>query len=456
MKIGLLPLYISLYDENHGYLRDRLGAFYNKIALMFESRGIEVVKSDICTEDCHFEREIKCYEENNCDAIVTLHLAYSPGLNSEKALKNTDLPIIICDTTETFDFSDEQLADEILYCHGIHGVMDMCNLLKKNKKTYAIVAGHYENSDFIDRVIGYIKAAKAANSVNGSRVGSIGGYFDGMGDFRVDDEMMTERFGATVVYPEPGELTKIAQSISDEEIIKEQDRNLSDFVFLEEIDKSVYKNSVIADLTLKKWIEKNNLDSFTVNFRQIGELSTMPFNGICRAMSGGIGYAGEGDTLTALFTGALMQGYRDTSFVEIFCPDWKNDTIFISHMGEINYRVVDGKPTAYENIFTYADCPNPVVATAAFKPGNAVFVNVFEDNTGFNAFIAPVKVIKETTDNFQRSIRGWLDFGKPINEVLEKISICGATHHSILVYDAKPEEIEFFAKLLDITPVCFC
>ena len=40
-----------------------------------------------------------------------------------------------------------------------------------------------------------------------------------------------------------------------------------------------------------------------------------------------------------------------------------------------------------------------------------------------------------------------------VAEALEKISIHGATHHSIMVYDAKIEEIEFFAKLLDIKPI---
>ena len=98
--------------------------------------------------------------------------------------------------------------------------------MKKNKKPYAVVAGHYENSDVIDRVIGYIKAAKAANAVNGSRVGSIGGYFDGMGDFRVDDARMKENFGATIVRPEPNELTELAKSVTDDEIKAEQKKML--------------------------------------------------------------------------------------------------------------------------------------------------------------------------------------------------------------------------------------
>ncbi len=455
MKIGLLPLYISLYDKNGTKLREELRVFYDEIADKFEQRGIEVVKSEICTEDYQFEKEINAYEESGCDAIVTLHLAYSPGLNSEAALKNTKLPIIICDTTRAYDFSDEQLSSEISYCHGIHGVMDMCNLLKKNNKTYAVVAGHFEESDVLDRVVGYVKAAKAANSLCGSKVGSIGGCFEGMGDFRVEDKRMQELFGATVVYPEKGELVEIAKNVSDEEIDALKAKNAEEWEFIEDVDEEIYRNSMRADITLKKWIEKKELQAFTVNFLNIQDMATMPFTGICRAMSEQIGYAGEGDTLTALFTGALLQGYKDTSFIEIFCPDWKNNTLFISHMGEINFGVADKKPVAFRKKFVYGDSPDPVGASAAFRPGDAVFVNIYEDDKGFNAFISPVKVLKEKTDNFKKDIRGWLDFSKPISDVLEKISMCGATHHSILVYGAKPEEIEFFAKCVGLETVIY-
>ncbi len=452
MKIGLLPLYLALYGEKP---KPRMRAFYEKIVKMFEDRGLEVVCTDLCTLKEEFENAISIFENEKCDALVTLHMCYSPSLESADALKNTKLPIIICDTTETFDFSDKQGPGEIMYCHGIHGVMDMCNLLKKNKKPYAIAAGHYEKSDVIDRVVGFVKAAKSAQSIDGSTVGSIGGNFGGMGDFEVSDEKMLSRFGTKVVYPEKGELKALCKEVTQEEITLEKERNKNDFEFIGEFDEEIYTKSVITDLALKKWIEKRNLRGLTVNFRNIGELYTMPFNGLCRAMGDRIGYAGEGDTLTALFTGALLQGYKETSFVELFCPDWKNNTVFINHMGEMNYVVADRKPEFYEKTFSFGgeETTNPYSGSAAYKPGNAMFVNIFEDADGFNALIAPVKVLKETTDSFKKNVRGWLDFGMPVLEALEKISMRGATHHSILIYDATVSEMEFFAKLLGITPV---
>lgn len=450
MKIGLLPLYISLYSD---VLRIRLQPFYDNISQMLEERGLEVVRNEFCMENEHFEKAVAKFESEGCDAIVTLHMAYSPSLKSSEALKNTNLPIIVCDTTETFDFSDEQQPSEISYCHGIHGVMDMCNMLKKNGKPYAIAAGHYTQSDVLDRVVGFVKAAVSAKALFDSKVGSIGGYFDGMGDFQTDEAKMKKLFGVETVYPEPGELASLANTVTEEEITAETERNKKDFDISPELDNNTHRTSVKADLTLKKWIEKRKLQAFTVNFRELGDLDTMPFNGACRAMSEKTGYAGEGDTLTAAFTGALLQGYDETSFIEIFCPDWKNNTLLISHMGEMNYRVADKKPLFSEFNFVYGKGINPAVGTAAFKSGKAVYINIFEDDKGFNALIAPVKVVAEKTNLFAKKIRGWLDFGMPVSDVLETLSLHGVTHHSIMVYGATCDEIEFFAKLIKINHI---
>ena len=48
MKIGLLPLYIKLYDDTAPQVRGRLENFYSEIAKAFEDREISVVKSDFC------------------------------------------------------------------------------------------------------------------------------------------------------------------------------------------------------------------------------------------------------------------------------------------------------------------------------------------------------------------------------------------------------------------------
>ncbi len=458
MKIGLLPLFIKLYDDiARDNYRNNLEPFYATLVEKFESRGVEVITSDFCRLKEEFVQTVKKFENADVDCIVTVHTAYSPSLESAEVLSGTALPIVVLDTTPTYDFSDKQEQGQISFNHGIHGVMDMCNLLKRGGKEYAIAAGHYENSDVIDRCLGFVKAATAVKSLRGSRVGTIGGSFDGMGDFLVSDEEIKNTFGTEVVYGNTAEVASIAASITDEEIAAEIANYQRDFELIAPASDEALKNTARCCLAVRKWIEKNALNAFTVNFLKIGNsagINVMPFIEACKAMARGIGYAGEGDVLTAAVVGALMQGFKDTSFVEIFCPDWKNNSLLISHMGEMNYNLCAGKPEMKEIKFIFGqDAENPVVAYGCYKSGKAVFANIFRDEKGFCLLTAPVQMIEETTDNFKGKIRGWFKPEMPIGEFLEKISYAGVTHHSVMIYGAEVEQIEFFGRLLGLNIV---
>ncbi len=455
MKIGLLPLFIKLYDDiAYDNYHGRLDPFYAELVKKFEERGVEVVPNAFCRLKDEFAAAVEKFEREAVDCIVTIHTAYSPSLESIDALAGTSLPIVILDTTVDYDFSDKQEQKEISFCHGIHGVMDMCNLLKRRGKAYAIAAGHYEKSDVIDRCLGYVKAALAAGAIRGSRVGTIGGSFDGMGDFLVSDEEIKSTFDVDVVYGNTERVAALAASVTEEELAAEIATYRDEFELIGPASDNAMCNTARACLAVRKWIAEEGLAAFTVNFLKIGNsagINVMPFIEACREMARGIGYAGEGDVLTAAIVGALMQGFKETSFVEIFCPDWQGDRLLISHMGEMNHALCAGKPEMKEINFIFGqDAENPVVAYGCYKSGSAVFANVFRDEAGFCLLCAPVEMVAETTDNFKGKIRGWFKPEIPVSEFLEKLGYAGVTHHSVMIYDATVEQIEYFGRLLGL------
>ena len=77
-KIGLLPLYVALYDETSPKRRVWLEGFYQQICMELRFRGIDVVEADTCRMKPEFEKAVADFEADDVDAIVTLHLAYSP------------------------------------------------------------------------------------------------------------------------------------------------------------------------------------------------------------------------------------------------------------------------------------------------------------------------------------------------------------------------------------------
>ena len=303
---GLLPLYLKLYDDmDDGTRRVKIDEFPRTIAAELEKRGLEVVTAPVSRIQKEFAAAVKKLEAEKVDALVTLHLAYSPSLEASDVLAGTKLPIIVLDTTPTYSFSPSQDPDELMYNHGIHGVQDMCNLLIRNGKPFLIEAGHWQKSDVLDRVAALVTPARMAAALRRGKVGMIGTAFKGMGDFFVPAAKIKSTLGATVKSMDAETMKKLVAAVAKKDVDAEVAEDLQRFA-PDGASPEAHARSVKLGLAIRKWIEKEGLTAVTFNFLDMEKKNgypTAPFLEMSKAMARGIGYAGEGDTLTALLVG---------------------------------------------------------------------------------------------------------------------------------------------------------
>jgi L-arabinose isomerase len=451
IKIGLLPHYLELYDKTCGERRPEMESFVSLISGEFNKRGVEVVTGRVCRLVAEFAKEIRSFESAGAQAIVSLHLAYSPSLESATELKSTKLPLIIFDTTPDYEFSPDTDPRRIMFNHGIHGVQDLCNMLLRNGKDFMIEAGHWRKSDVFERIIQSLEAVCIADSLRNARTGLIGTPFKGMGDFSVPFERMKKEIGITAV---PFDFTRISEYLPKENSSEVKNEIRSDMKMfksgkLEEKDRV---NTVRAGIAIRRWIKENNLSAFSANFMECAKgtgLPTVPFLEASKSMANGIGYAGEGDVLTASFVGALMSQYPETTFTEMFCPDWKSNRIFLSHMGEVNMNLLHGKPELVRCGFPIEDTNAPLLAAGRLKSGKATLVNIAPGKDNSYTLITAIVSVEQVRDiKFKNSVRGWIKPQIKIGDFLAEYSRAGGTHHLAMVYGDKTEPLAKFAKLM--------
>ena len=450
-KVGFLPLYLKLYDDRNPSLRPGIEEYCDAVASALEENGVELVKADVCRIAPEFDAAVKQFEMAEVDAIITVHLAYSPSLECIDALAATALPILILDTTRDFSFGFDVIEGAMLYNHGIHGVQDMCNLLRRRGKDYSLFVGHYTESDVLRRVCDAARAVKAAKAIRGMRVGQIGSSFSGMGDFLASDSAMA-RLGVEVLTCDGEELSALRKAVTKEEIRAEYEldckENGASAVSFED-----YAFSESVGLAIRKWIKNNGLGAFSMTFLsagQIGGFDTMPFSESSKAMARGIGYAGEGDALTAALVGALSQTFDKVNFTEMFCPDWKGGAIYMSHMGESNLSLLENKKTVIKP-FPYSDSPNPTCICGHMAPGKACIFNLLpNEEDWFDVIICEGEMLKlpERIETLPNAMNGWFKPNMPLEAFLEKYSELGGTHHSALVYGVDGKSLALFAKTL--------
>jgi len=448
-KVGLLPLYLELYDQAVPEALARFGPFIEAVAGGLEHERVDVVRADVCRVNAQFRAAVERFEREDVDLIVTLHLAYSPSLESVDLLASTKLPILMLDTTMDHDFGLDAAPDRIMYNHGIHGVQDLASMLRRRKKPFEIVAGHVTESEVLGRAADAARAAYAAACFGTTRALRIATRFRGMGDFAVYESVLRDVLGTWVDEIEPDDLAADVSTVTDEDVDAEMQRDADQFVL--DLPEEVHRRSVRVGLGLRRRLEQGEYDVFSMNFAAFDSpdppVDTVPFIEASKAMARGMGYAGEGDVLTASLVGALNRAFGKTTFTEIFCPDWKGGTLFLSHMGEVNPETAAGQPRLIEKPFPYTPAHNPAVLTCAIANGPAVLVNLAPGpDDRFGLIVASVEVVGDTTvPEMRDAVRGWMRPACSVEAFLEQYSRLGGTHHSALVLGVRAEAIAAFA-----------
>jgi len=454
-KAALLPLYLELYDRCVPDARQAFEPFMDNVASGLAARGVDVQRCPVCRLEAEFRAAVQQIDADT-DLIITLHLAYSPSLESADVLAESPFPLLLLDTTPDADFGLGVDPKLIMRNHGIHGVQDLACMLRRRGRRFEIVAGHWEQPDVLDRAAGTARAAYAAGRFRSTRALRIGEPFRGMGDFAIDEQTLRDALGISVQQISPADLAPHAEQVTDamvgDEIAADRGR------FLCVAAEDVHRRSVRLGLGLRRFIDDGAFTAFSMNFLSFtaadGPVSTVPFLEASKAMARGIGYAGEGDVLTASLVGALIAGFSRATFTEIFCPDWRGDTLFLSHMGEFNPAVAAGKPVLREKPFPYTSAQNPAFITCAPAPGPAVFVNLAPGpGASFRLIIAPVDVLADARHPaMQESIRGWIRPRRGVARFLEEFSRLGGTHHSAMVMGEHAEAIAAFARFAGLEP----
>lgn len=448
-RMGLLPLYLKLYDDTRPEVRGAFQPFIEEIVADLRGRMIDVSVAHVCRTADEIALAVAEFKRGGVDLVATLHLAYSPSLNAVAPLKALDCPLLLLDTTMDYSFAPDVAPERIMYNHGIHGVMDLASVLRREGRPFAIVAGHHQRSDVLERTAAMTCAAYAARELRATKALRIGRRFDGMGDFAVDDAVLAGVLGVQVDERGIDCLHPYAERVTRQEVLDEMERDHERYNVVAPED--VHERSVRVGLALRHLLEEGEYGALSVNFlafdRADGPIDTVPFLEIGKAMARGIGYGGEGDLISAALVGALSRGFGRTTFTEPFCPDWERSAVFLSHMGEINPETVMGAPRVVAKDFPWTPTNAPAAFAGAPAPGPGVLANLAPGpGNSFAVLVSPVEVLDDgDNEDLQDLVRGWVRPDESLEAFLEKYSRCGGTHHSALVLGEHAEAVAAFA-----------
>ncbi|MBD3291790.1 MAG: hypothetical protein GF393_02635 [Armatimonadia bacterium] len=453
-KIGLLPLYLELYDEVRPEARPEMEAFAGRVAATLESTGLDVVSAPVLTQRIEIEAQLReMLNDDNLHALATVHLAYSPSLEVTDPLVRADRPVMLLDTTPSPSFGEDATSEMMFRNHGIHGVQDLACMLRRRGKPYLLAVGHIDDPHLHADMELNCRAMRGARALSRMRVLAIGEEFEGMGDFAVDPEVLGAELGIHVHRVSVSALAQVAKTITDEELDEEAVCDSGD-CNCSLIDPEVLRRTNRVGLAVRRMMQEEDADAMTFNFASFtgsSGIETVPFLEASKAMARGQGYAGENDPLTAGMVGALAQAGCELTFTEMFCPDWEGGTVFMSHMGECGLGVTADGGTLVEKHYEFSDVANPAIAIPKVIPGEATLVNLAPGPDGTYTFIAArVEVLdRGPVEGFPEVPHYWVrPLDTDLRGFLQGYSEFGGTHHLAMCLGDERELVRRMAHVL--------
>jgi len=455
-RLGILPLYLAMYDDVDPQYREEVEGFARQVAKRLTSSGIEVVLGPAARVRDEVKATLAELTSHNVDAVATLHLAYAPSLEAADALEALELPLILLDTTPSPTFGTDATMDDMLHNHGIHGVQDLASVLRRRGRPFSLAVGHISDDSFVEEVLQFAQAARAVQALHSMHVVVVGDEFTGMGDFAVTPQVMKEVLGIAVQRVPVSTLRDHVEQVTEAECRAETADDQECFDCTELSAESLLVTNRVG-LGLRRMLKETGSDAFSFNFQSFNRgagIRTVPFLEASKAMARGVGYAGEGDGLTAALVGALLQGFGGTTFAEMFCPDWTEGSLFMSHMGECNPELASSRPKLVEKHYTFTEVENPVIALFPLRPGAATLVNLAPGpEHSFSLIVARVRVLdRELQPGFPDVPHFWIQpTDSNLPGFLSRYSQCGGTHHLALVTGDHLEALSSLATMLGIS-----
>ncbi|HBM5444632.1 TPA: L-arabinose isomerase [Enterococcus faecium] len=332
-------------------------------------------------------------------------------------------------------------------------------LNKQNK----IVVGYWKRPEIQKEIADWMDVAVAYNESFGIKVARFGDNMRNVGVTEGDKVEAQIQFGWTVDYFGIGDLVQVIDRVSDEEVdqLFEEYKELYTFDYGDYEEKTWEEHVKVQaqqEIGIRRFLEEGGYNAFTTNFEDLYGMKQLPGLAVQRLMAEGYGFAGEGDWKTAAIDRLLkiMARGKDTGFMEDYTYELASgqEAILESHMMEVDPTLAATKPRIVVSPLSMGDREDPARLVFDGKAGEGVVVSMADFGTHYKLLINEVEAFEPTTEAPNLPVARVLWKTKPnFHEVVHSWIQAGGGHHTVVSLNLTTDQIETWAKLVELETV---
>ena len=437
-RIGILlpvaDLYHRLWDDIDEAL-ERLG---NGVAERFRSAGLDAICSPVVSLTGQVEAACDEFVDKDVDLLLVALAPYCPSGVLAPALVKVPLPVLLWPMQEILRLDPQTYdAETVKLNHGVHGIQDLANVLGKTGRSFGVLHGHHEQTQFLTSLKDWAQAGRIVQSMRNACPVQVGGYFENMLDLQVGEDDFLRRLGITVTEVSTAELTESIAKVTPADVAERVTLYREGFELGPDVGDRLLAKTARGEMALRAILSHTAGQACGLNFLQLCNDERVA-DGLHVAasmlMHEGLGYAAEGDWVTAVLVRGMQQGFGVASFSEIFSVDYEGSRLLLKHWGEGNFALARAKPRLLASRFTDRCTAEFTIVDFEFTPGPATLVNLNSTADGIGQLVS---VEGEMTNDHLPKIDGPRGLFRPtggdVTERLTEYAYAGASHHLALV-----------------------
>jgi L-arabinose isomerase len=402
-----------------------------------------------------------CTAANNaaqCIGLIAWMHTFSPAKMWIRGLSVLNKPLLHFHTQLNRDIPWNSIDMDFMNLNqSAHGDREFGFIGARLRMNRKVVVGHYEDKESIERIAVWVRAAAALNDAFNMKVARFG---DNMRDVAVTEGNKVSaqiQMGYSVYGYGVGDLVKIVNQITDQEIKKLISEYSAEYEMTKEVASSeTLFEAARIELGMEQFLKSGSFKAFTTTFEDLHGLRQLPGLAVQRLMAKGYGFGAEGDWKTA----ALVRSMKvmaaglpgGTSFMEDYTYhfDPQGMRVLGAHMLEVCPTIASGKPKLEVHPLGIGGKEDPARLVFKTVPGKAVAATVIDLGNRFRMIVNDVEVVK-CPDMPKLPVASVL--WKPMPDLKVGAAawiLAGGAHHTGFSMAIDSEYMEDFAEMMGV------
>lgn len=395
--------------------------------------------------------------QDTCAGVIAWMHTFSPSKMWIDGLQKLQKPYCHFATQYNRTIPNEEIDMDFMNLNqAAHGDREHGFIAARLRMPRKVIMGYWQDADVLSRLGDWMRSAAAVAFSKSLKVMRFG---DNMRNVAVTegDKVETQmKLGWQVNTWPVGELVEEINAVTEAEV----DALMAEYESLYDMateNLAAVRYQAKEEIAMKKMLDREDCKAFSNTFEDLYGMEQLPGLASQRLMAQGYGYGGEGDWKVSALTAVIKAMTEGMAGGSAFMEDYTyhlesgNEYSLGAHMLEVCPSVAAARPRIEVHPLGIGGKGDPARLVFEGHAGKACVVSLVDMGGRLRMICQDIEAVKPILDMPNLPVARVMWRAEPnLRTGAECWILAGGAHHTVLTYDATPEMLRDWARMMEI------